>query len=244
MLDILAFGAHPDDVEFCCAGTMILMRQEGCRTGVVDLTRGELGTNGTPRTRAREAAAAAKIMGLAVRENLGIPDGDVAMTKSNVMKVVAAIRRHKPRIVLVSFETDRHPDHAHSSQLVREAAFYAGLEKLVTRDKGKKQTPHRPQLTLMYRHSTYMEPSIVIDITAVWEKRIKALMAFSTQVHNPKGTQRETFISRPGFLDYIEARAQENGFLIGAKYGEAFNHIGPLWNGDLRTLIPETPRHV
>ncbi len=242
MVDILAFGAHPDDVEFCCAGTMILMQRKGYRTGVIDLTRGELGTNGTARSRAQEARAGAKIMGVSVRECLGIPDGDVALTQSNIRKVMVAIRRHRPRIILVSFGLDRHPDHEHASRLVREGAFYAGLRKIATRDRGRAQEPHRPEMTLMYRHSFAMDPSIVVDVTPVWNERINAVLAFASQIHNPRAKQRKTFISRPEFLGYIEGRARECGFLVGAQYGEAFQHVGPLWNNDLFTLLPATPR--
>lgn len=243
-LDLLAFSAHPDDVEFTSAGTMILMARQGYRTGVVDLTRGELGTRGSAALRIREAAEAAKIMRLKVRRNLGMPDGNIEITQANLRKVIAELREFRPRIVITPYVTDRHPDHADASLLVRRAVFYAGLTKIVTRKNGKAQLAHRPELVLMYRNTTPMPPSVIVDVSDVWEERMRAAKVFMSQLHDPRNKSPETFISRPEFVEYLEARARESGFLIHAKYGEPFYVAEPLWNNDLFTLLPKKTRIV
>ncbi|HET7153009.1 MAG TPA: bacillithiol biosynthesis deacetylase BshB1, partial [Candidatus Kapabacteria bacterium] len=174
-VDVLAFAAHPDDVEFSCAGTMILMHRKGYKTGVIDLTRGELGTRGTARTRAREAEAAAKIMGLAVRKNAGLPDGNIEVNQKNILKVISFIREYRPRIVLMPYHVERHPDHVHASQLVREALFYAGLKRIATNISGDSQEPYRPEMALCYQQTYDMPASIVVDITSVFEERMQAV---------------------------------------------------------------------
>ncbi len=241
-LDILAFGAHPDDVEFSCAGTMILMHRKGHATGVVDLTRGEMGTRGSAKIRAREAQNAAKVMGLAARRNVGLPDGGVEITKNNIKKVVALIREFRPRIILIPHAVDRHPDHEHASRLVREAAFYSGLIRLSTTTNGEKQTPFRPEVTLCYRQSSDIPATIIVDITSVFEEKMKTVFAYASQVYNPKAKEPDTVISRPEFIDNIEARARAYGSRIGVKYGEAFYSPNPLWCDDLMTVIPQKPR--
>ncbi len=243
-LDLLAFSAHPDDVEFTSAGTMILMARKGYRTGIVDLTRGELGTRGDARTRTREADEAAKIMKLAVRRNLGMPDGNVESSQRNLQKVITVLREFRPRIILVPFHTDRHPDHADASALVRRAAFYSGLKKLRTTQTGKAQEAHRPEMILMYRNTTPAPPTIIVDVSSVWDDRMRAAKVYASQLHNPNAKEPNTFISRPEFVDYLEARAREYGFMISAKYGEAFYTADPIWNDDLFALLPDHPRIV
>ncbi|HZV12762.1 MAG TPA: bacillithiol biosynthesis deacetylase BshB1 [Candidatus Kapabacteria bacterium] len=243
-IDILAFAAHPDDVEFSCAGTMILMRRKGYKTGAIDLTRGELGTRGTARSRAREAEAAAKIMGLTVRKNLGMPDGNIELTQKNILKIISVVREYRPRIVLMPYHVERHPDHEHASRLIREALFYSGLKRIPTNISGDSQEPHRPEMTLCYQQTAEMPISVVVDITSVFEERMQAAYAYATQVHNPKMKGPETFISRPEFLEHIEARARENGFSVGVKYGEGFYQQTPVWAEDLFTLLPQKPRFV
>lgn len=241
-LDLLAFAAHPDDVEFTCAGTMILMTKKGYRTGVVDCTGGELGTRGSAATRASEAKEAAKIMKLAVRRNLGMPDGNIEISQKNVKSVVTAIREFRPRILLAPYFVDRHPDHSDCSVLIKRAMFYAGLKKYATRLNGKAQAAHRPEVFLMYRSTTAMPISIVVDVTSVFKEKMKAVKIYASQVHDPKNPTPDTFISRPEFLDMIEARARESGFLVNAQFGEAFYKAEPLWTDDLFTMLPKDPQ--
>lgn len=243
-IDVLAFAAHPDDVEFSCAGTMIVMHRKGYKTGVIDLTRGELGTRGTARTRAREAEEAAKIMGLTLRKNIGLPDGNIEINQKNMLKLISIIREYKPRIVLMPYHVERHPDHVHASQLIREALFYAGLKRIPTNISGDSQEPHRPEMTLCYQQTADMPISVVVDVTSVFEERMQAAYAFATQVHNPKMKGPDTFISRPEFLEHIEARARVNGFRIGVKFGEGFYQDGPVWADDLFALLPQKRKFV
>ena len=238
-LDILAFAAHPDDVELCAGGTMCLLAQQGYQTGIVDLSRGELGSRGTPALRRQEAEEASKILGTSARENLGIPDGDIANTRANQIKVVRAIRRFKPHMVLLNPPFDRHPDHGDAATLVKAAIFYAGLRKIETRDdEGNVQDPWRPDHALHYMQTTPFEPTIIVDVSDVWAQRMQAMQAFKSQFFNPSYTSTEnepqTFISNPGFFEWIEARARTYGYMIGAQYGEPFlYHQGPIGVTDL-----------
>ena len=247
-LDVLALAAHPDDVELCAGGTMCLLAEQGYRTGVVDFTRGELGTRGTPESRAEEAAAASEIMGLAARENLGLPDGDIQNTKANQLKVVQAVRRHRPSIVLTTAETVRHPDHGDATRLSVDALFYSGLAKVETRDEGgAPQEPWRPHHVLHYMQALDFEPTFVVDVTDVWERRMDALLAYRSQFYQPDAEgsddEPETYISNPRFLAWVEARARTYGYRIGADYGEPFLYRhGPVGVDDLvATLRREKP---
>ncbi|WP_420456587.1 bacillithiol biosynthesis deacetylase BshB1 [Rubrivirga sp.] len=236
-LDVLALAAHPDDVELCAGGTMCLLADQGYRTGVVDFTRGELGTRGTPEGRMEEAAAAAEILGLEARENLGIPDGDIQNTKANQLAVIRAVRRHRPHIALVTAERVRHPDHGDATRLAVDALFYSGLAKVETvEDDGTAQEPWRPHHVLHYMQALDFEPTFVVDVTSVWERRMEALLAFKSQFHQPDGDDDgpETYISNPGFLAWVEARARAYGYRIGADFGEPFLYRhGPVGVDDL-----------
>jgi bacillithiol biosynthesis deacetylase BshB1 len=243
-LDLLAFAAHPDDVEFTSAGTMILMARKGYSTGIIDLTKGELGTRGDAKSRLREAAVTAKLMGLKVRKNLGMPDGNIEISQTNVRKVISILREYRPRIVICPYGVDRHPDHADASILIRRAVFYSGLKKITTRMNGRSQEPHRPELVLQYRNTTVMPPSIVVDVTSVFKEKMETARAFVSQLHDPSNREPDTFISRPEFFDILEARSREYGFLVGAKFGEAFYLAEPVWNNDLFTLLPPEGRMV
>ena len=245
-LDVLALAAHPDDVELCAGGTMCLLDEQGYRTGVVDFTRGELGTRGTPEGREREAAAAAEILGLDARENLGIPDGDIQNTRENQLKVIRAVRRYRPHIVLTTAETVRHPDHGDATRLSVDALFYSGLAKIETaEDDGTPQEPWRPHHVLHYMQALDVEPTLVVDVSDVWERRMRALLAFESQFYQGgEGDDGpETYISNPGFLEWVEARARVYGYRIGARYGEPFVYRhGPVGVGDLvATLGRERP---
>lgn len=243
-LDVLAFAAHPDDVELCAGGTMCLLSGQGYKTGIVDLTRGELGSRGTPEGRLQEAQEAADILGVAARENLGLPDGDIRNTEENRLGVIRMLRKYRPRIVLVNPPDDRHPDHGAASRLVTEAVFYAGLRKIETTDPAtsESQEPFRPRHVLYYMQMVEFEPIFVVDVTPVWERRMEAIRAFKSQFHNPDYAageeESETFISSPDFLAFVEARARAYGYRAGFRYGEPFlYHHGPVPITDLAAVL-------
>lgn len=221
-LDILAIVAHPDDVELSFGGTLLAHKKMGYRTGIIDLTAGELGTRGTPEIRAEEAAAASKILGLEVRENLGLEDGFFQNTKENQIKVVEQIRRFQPRIIITNSVYDRHPDHTRGAQLVETACFIAGLKAVETFWDEEKQTPSRPDRLYFSIQSTAHEPDLLVDISEVIEERRAAIQAFKSQFYDPNSTEPETFISSEGFMSMLESRAREWGQRIGVKYAEGF----------------------
>ncbi|MFQ5601908.1 MAG: bacillithiol biosynthesis deacetylase BshB1 [bacterium] len=219
-LDVLAFGAHPDDIELACAGTIIKLGDLGYKTGVIALTRGELGTRGAAEIRQKEFEAAGKIMGLSVHKMLDIPDGQVAVNQENKLKVIKEIRTYKPRIVVAPNWEVRHPDHGHASHLIREAAFFAGLKKI---DTG--QEAHRPYKVIYYACRFEFQPSFIVDVSETHQRKLQAIQAYRSQFHNPdkdKFGDDETNISRPEFLEAIITRAKQYGSYIGVKYAEPF----------------------
>lgn len=229
-LDVLATAAHPDDVELCCSGTICTLTDRGYDVGVVDFTRGELGTRGTPEARAEEAANAAEIMGLAARENLEIPDGQIENSPENRRKVIRRLRKHRPRVLLINADHCRHPDHCDAAELASDAAYYAGLRKIETRDRdGRLQEPWRPDHVLHYMQAIEFEPTFVVDVSDVWDRRMEALRAYRSQFFHPEydSDEPETFISNPEFMEWIEARARTLGYWIGAEYGEALKYRHP-----------------
>ena len=240
-LDVLALAAHPDDVELSVGGTMCLLHAQGYRTGIVDVTRGELGTRGTPEGRLEEAAAAAAVLGLSFRRNLGLPDGEIRNTKEAQMPIVRAVRATRPAIVLLNAPDDRHPDHGDAARLGADALFASGLARLETvGDDGRPQAPWRPSHVLHYMNTLEFEPTFVVDVSSVWERRLEALRAFASQFDATDGGP-ETFISTPAFWQFVEARARSFGYRIGAAYGEPllYRH-GPIGIGDLvQTLSRE-----
>lgn len=224
-LFVLAFGVHPDDVELSCSGTLINEIKKGNKAGVIDLTAGELGTRGSAETRASEAALAASIMGLSIRENLGMRDGFFVNDEQHQLKVIRAIRKYQPEIVLANVLDDRHPDHGRAGKLVSDACFLAGLSKIETLDdEGKPQQRWRPKHLLHYIQDRTHEPNLVVDITDVFEQRMEAIKAYATQFHtSPEGAKgTQTYISTPDFLDGLIARARLMGKRIGVKYAEGF----------------------
>lgn len=222
-LDILAFGVHPDDVELGCSGTLLMALQQGKKTGVVDLTRGELGTRGTAATRKKEAAAAAKMMGLSIRENLNMADGFFEANEKNLRKIINVIRKYQPEIVLCNAPEDRHPDHGRSAKLVSDAAFLSGLVKINTNEKGKAQQAWRPKYVFHYIQDRFIQPSFVIDISAVHDLKLKTILCYSTQFLAPKkDSEPQTYISTPQFLESVKARALMLGKRIGVQFAEGF----------------------
>jgi bacillithiol biosynthesis deacetylase BshB1 len=221
-LDLLVFAAHPDDAELACSGTILKYTSEGKKVGVVDLTQGELGTRGNAKLRAQEAAASAEILGLSIRENLGLRDGFFLNDEVNRLKVIEAIRKYQPEIVLANALSDRHPDHGRASELISDAVFLSGLTKIETQLDGQGQKPWRPRLLLHYIQDRYIQPDILIDITPYWEQKLASIRAFRSQFFDPKSTEPDTYISSPDFLNALEARCREFGKAIQATYAEGF----------------------
>lgn len=221
-LDILAFGVHPDDVELGAAGTLMAAVQQGKKVGLIDLTRGELGTRGNAETRNAESAAAAKVMGLHVRENLEMADGFFEHNKENVLKIITTLRKYSPEIILCNAPEDRHPDHGRSSKLVADAAFLSGLRKIETTFDGKPQEAWRPKYVFCYIQDKYIEPDFVFDITAFHKKKMEAIQCYATQFYNPELDEPNTYISSPEFLESVAARDIILGKRIGVKYAEGF----------------------
>lgn len=223
-LDFLAFAAHPDDVELSMSGTVAKMINSGKSFGVVDLTKGELGTRGTIETRREEANNASKILGLTFRENLGLPDGKLFVNDANTTEIIKSIRKYKPKIVFAPHFVDRHPDHEAVGKLVKRAMFLSGLPKVITEMNGENQEAYRPK-RLFYFVLTYeFDPTFIVDISETFETKMKSVRAYKTQFHveGNKSEEPETFISSPEFSQFLEARAKSYGFKIGKKYGEPF----------------------
>ncbi|MBX7218323.1 MAG: bacillithiol biosynthesis deacetylase BshB1 [Blastocatellia bacterium] len=218
-LDILAIGSHPDDVEMQCAGTLLKMKARGYRTGVLDVTRGEMGTRGTPEIRAREAEKAAEIMGLDVRQNLELPDGHVWCNEESRTRLVRVIRALKPKIILTHYPQDPHPDHAHTAQLVREAAHLAHLMKY---DGENGQERHFVNAVAHYLFPRTVTPTFLVDITEFHEQKFDAIRAHASQFYNPSGNDPETMLSGSDFFERLRAVEQYFGHLINARFAEAF----------------------
>jgi N-acetylglucosamine malate deacetylase 1 len=217
-LDALFFAAHPDDAELCAGGTIIELVKSGKKAGIIDLTRGELGTRGTVHQRTKETEKATRILGISVRENLSISDGNIENSPENRLKVITAIRKYRPAIIFFPHYYDRHSDHYNTHHLVKDSSFYSGLSKIVT--PGLK--PHRPKRNIYYMQTYTFEPNLILDISGSFKQKMKAVSCYSTQFYNPKVKGPKTLISGKKFFDYITARAKFYGFQIDAEYGEAF----------------------
>lgn len=221
-VDILAIGAHPDDVELGCGGTIAKMISEGKTVAIIDLTKGELGTRGTDETRKEEAADAAKILGISARENLEMKDGFLQNSEEYQMRIVKMIRKYRPEIVLANATDDRHPDHAKAAKLVSDACFLSGLKKIETALDGKNQEFWRPKYVFHFIQWKEIEPDFVIDISDFMEKKIEACMAYKTQFYNPESKEPVTPIATKDFLESLTYRAQNLGRLSGCTYAEGF----------------------
>lgn len=224
-LDLLAIGVHPDDVELGCSGTIINEIKLGKKVGIVDMTQGELGTRGTIDSRYEEAANAAMIMGVQCRENLKMRDGFFENDEPNKLKLISVIRKYQPNIVIGNVLHDRHPDHGRAGKMIAECCFLAGLAKIETKDEsGKEQPRWRPSYVLHYIQDWFHEPDLLIDISDVFEQRMKAIEAYTTQFHSStnQSDEPQTYISTPDFLESVKARARLFGKRIGVKYAEGF----------------------
>lgn len=221
-VDILAFGAHPDDVELGCGGTIAKLISEGKTCAIVDLTGGELGTRGTDLTRKEEATEAAKILGVSARENLGLKDGFLVNSEEYQVDIVKMVRKYRPEIVLANAIDDRHPDHAKGAKLVSDACFLAGLRKIETVLDGENQDVWRPKHIFHYIQWKNIEPEFVIDISDHLDKKIEACMAFKTQFYDPTSKEPETPITSKDFYESLTYRAQDLGRLSGVTYAEGF----------------------
>lgn len=239
-LDILAIGVHPDDVELSCSGTIINELKRGKKVGVVDLTQGELGTRGTVETRYQEAANAAMIMGIHVRENLKMRDGFFENDETNKRKLITAIRKYQPEIVLANALHDRHPDHGRAGKMIAECCFLSGLSKIETKDEtGNPQAKCKPSYVLHYIQDWYHEPDLLVDISSSFDQRMKAIQAYTTQFHTGTASDAgvQTYISTPDFLEAIIARARMLGKKIGVKYAEGFNTEKKIGISNLDALV-------
>jgi len=216
-VDVLFISAHPDDTELSAGGTAAKFVKDGLRIGIVDLTRGEMGTRGTPQTRKREAASAAKALGAAFRQQLDFGDGNLQTGRAQELEIVEILRLRRPRIVITPYPDERHPDHARTGRVVTEASFYAGLKSLKTG-----LPAHRPQTVVYYLQNYMFPPTFVVDVTKTWKTKMRAVAAYKSQFHDPKSKEPATFIADPKFLDMIDARGKHFGALIGVAYGEAF----------------------
>lgn len=236
-INLLAFAAHPDDVEISISGVMIKHAQLGLKTGIVDLTEGELGTRGSAELRYQESKKSSEILGLSVRENLNLGDGFFEINSESLLKVITAIRKYQADIILINAESDRHPDHGRAHELLKRACFLSGLVKIKTIVDGVEQTPWRPKQVYSYIQDHYLEPDLVIDVTDFWEQRMKALMAYSSQFYDPNSTEPNTPISGPDFLNHIEARAVQFGRSINVAKAEGLRTIRALGVNNLKDLI-------
>jgi bacillithiol biosynthesis deacetylase BshB1 len=221
-LDILAFAAHPDDVEISAAGTLLKYISEGKSIGIVDLTEGELGTRGTVQTRYEEAETAGKLLGLSARENLRIKDGFFENSEENKRLIIQQIRRFQPEIVLANSILDRHPDHGRAAKLVADACYLAGLRKIETQWEEETQEAYRPRLILHYIQDYYIQPNFVIDVSEFMDKKIEVIKAYKTQFFNPESTEPNTPISGEDFFDFLKGRMMTVGRPAGMKYAEGF----------------------
>jgi len=221
-LDILIFAAHPDDAELSMGGTIAKLTEAGVAIGIVDLTKGELGTRGTPELRKEEADKASKILNVIERVNLAFPDGRLYATDEYVNQAIVMLRKYEPKLIFAPYFNDRHPDHIGASEIVKRAMFLSGLPKIKTELEGKDQKPYRPKKLFYYMHMYEFNPTFIIDISKTFKTKMDAVMAYGSQFYDPASEEPETFISQPNFLKFLEARAKTYGFKIGKDYGEPF----------------------
>ncbi|NVM01678.1 MAG: bacillithiol biosynthesis deacetylase BshB1 [Candidatus Helarchaeota archaeon] len=228
----MAFGAHPDDVELRCAGTLIKLAKKGHKTVVVDITQGEFGSRGSPQKRIKESKKALNVMGLNLRENLKIPDTNIEINEGNKIRVINVIRKYKPEIVFLPYWDDRHPDHANASKLINDASFYSGLKSIKT-----DYESFKPIYNIYYMCHYTFEPTFIVDISDVFEKKIKAIKAYKSQFEVNKDTELDDLIKSPFSVENLEAKDRFYGSLIGVRYGEPFLLRNPVKTSDPINLL-------
>ena len=221
-LDILAFGAHPDDVELGCSGTIAKEIALGKKVGIIDLTRGELGTRGSVEIRNSESAKASEILGVAARENLDMRDGFFVNDEAHQMKIIQMLRKYQPEIVLCNAIDDRHVDHGKGSKLVSDSCFLSGLRMIETSLDGENQVAWRPKVVYHYIQWKNLEPDFVVDISGFMDVKMESILAYSSQFYNPNTNEPESPISSKNFLDSVKYRAQDLGRIVGVDYAEGF----------------------
>lgn len=236
-IDILAFGAHPDDVEISCGGTLLHYRNEGKKLAIVDLTQGELGTRGSGSLRMEESKVASEKLGLMDRVNLGMPDGYFEENQANLLLIIKEIRHFRPRLILANSVTDRHPDHGRAAALVARAAFLSGLSKIETERDGKIQEAYRTPKLLHYIQDKYIEPDVVFNVTPFAEEKIELIQCYSSQFYNPESEEPETPISNAHFFSFLKGRMLSFGRPIGVPYAEGFTINRTFGVKDLFDLI-------
>jgi bacillithiol biosynthesis deacetylase BshB1 len=236
-LDILAFGAHPDDVEISAGGSIIRSVEQGKQVGIVDLTRGELGSRGNADLRDIESKNSSKVLGIQARGNLNLQDGFFEHTESSTRAIIETIRHYRPNIVLAPAPSDRHPDHGRASKLVREACFYSGLLKIETSFEGKAQEAWRPKAVYCYIQDYYHKPDFVVDVTHFWDKKMTALLCYSSQFYQPGSDAPKTPISGSEFFDFLKGRAMQVGRPAGFLLGEGFIADRTIGINDFDSLI-------
>ncbi|MHB8907242.1 MAG: bacillithiol biosynthesis deacetylase BshB1, partial [Melioribacteraceae bacterium] len=210
------------DAELSMGGTIAKLTSTGLKVGIIDLSKGELGTRGSAEIRMKEAQNAGETLKIAHRENLGFKDGSLKFNEEYLKKIISKIRKFQPKIIFAPYFNDRHPDHIGTSQLVKEAMFFSGLPKINTEENDRIQPTFRPQKLFYYMQTYEFKPTFIADISGFFESKMNAILAYETQFHNPESNEPETFISQPNFLKFIEARAKYFGFKIKKDYGEAF----------------------
>ncbi len=232
-LDILAFAAHPDDIELAASGTLMAHIAQEKKVGIIDLTRGELGSRGSAEIRMKEVEASNKILGIHVRENLGFRDGFFVKDETHLLKVIEMIRKYQPEIVIANAVTDRHIDHGRAADLLHDACFLSGLRKIETVFNNEVQKEWRPKVVYHYIQDHYIKPDLVFDITPYFERKMESIKAFSSQFYDPNSAEPQTPISGKDFLDFIEARSMQFGRAINVKHGEGFTVKKPIGTSNL-----------
>tara|TARA_B110000003_G_scaffold66167_1_gene66965 strand:+ start:1257 stop:1976 length:720 start_codon:yes stop_codon:yes gene_type:complete len=236
-VDLLIIMAHPDDAELCCSGTILSCIDNGFSVGMIDLTRGELGTRGSGKIRIEEANNAAKVLGVNFRHNLELRDGFISDDKESIFEVVKIIREFKPKVIITNSKTDRHPDHESAASLVKKACFLSGLIKINTKKDNLDQESWRPKSLLYSIQNNYVEPHFVVDVSKYIDVKINAINCFKSQFYDPKSEENESFISTKEFMDFIKSRSIEMGHSIGVKHGEGFTSENKLKLTSLDSLF-------
>ena len=236
-VDILVIMAHPDDAELSCSGTILSSISNGMSVGIIDLTKGELGTRGNEKIRLKEADDSAKVLGVKFRDNLGLRDGFFDSNEKSVLLLIEKIRLHTPNIIITNAKTDRHPDHENASKLVKKASFLSGLIKIKTKINNKNQDLFRPNIILYCIQNNYINPDFIVDISKHFDKKIESIKCFKSQFYNPDSDEAESFISTEEFMGFINARSVEMGHSIGVKHGEGFTSDSKIKIDNLFNII-------